>query len=411
MGAGKKQESRTESRTVNIVMIGPFAWHPKATVSARTFPIARALVRRGHKVTILLPPYDNVAASGREEVRDGVRIWNARITRDAAWARLSVPIRLTQRALVLRPDVIHVFKPVGYAGMCGLYLRLASRVPLVVDCDDWEGRGGWNEANPYSPLVKRVLDWQERWLPRHADAVTVASRVLETRAWGMGIRPARVACVPNCPGPLFAHPPPVDDAEKARVRHELGVGDAPLLMYVGYVPLGTDLDVLLEALPLVVRRVSQVRVAIVGDGPGTVGLRRQAKKQGLEDRLVFTGWVQHERVPAYLAAADVAVYPYRDNLINRAKCSVKIQEYMATGKAIVTTSVGQNLEYLVHGSSGLLTEPGNVEDFAQGLVTVLSDRKLAQEMGANARRRVQEKYRWDDWVQVVERTYESVMHH
>ena len=42
-------------------MIGPFGFAPKATVSARAFPIAQALVRRNHRVSLLLPPYDNLA--------------------------------------------------------------------------------------------------------------------------------------------------------------------------------------------------------------------------------------------------------------------------------------------------------------------------------------------------------------
>jgi glycosyltransferase involved in cell wall biosynthesis len=139
------------------------------------------------------------------------------------------------------------------------------------------------------------------------------------------------------------------------------------------------------------------------------GLQQQAREQGLAGQVtVRTGWVEHQQVPAYLGAADVLVSPYRDNLINRAKCSAKILAYMAMGKAIVTSAVGQNLVYLVDGRSGLLTKPGDVGDLSQGLIRLLSDRTLAREMGANARLRAHRLYRWEDWVRIVERSYASV---
>ena len=51
---------------MNIVMIGPFGLQPKATLSVRALPMAKALVARGHSVTLLVPPWDHPADAGRE---------------------------------------------------------------------------------------------------------------------------------------------------------------------------------------------------------------------------------------------------------------------------------------------------------------------------------------------------------
>jgi glycosyltransferase involved in cell wall biosynthesis len=119
----------------------------------------------------------------------------------------------------------------------------------------------------------------------------------------------------------------------------------------------------------------------------------------------FCGWIDHRDVPVYLAAADAAIYPYRDTLINRAKCSIKILEYMAMGKAIVTHRVGQNLEYLEHQRSGILVEPGSVDGFAEGLLSVLTDPALAKRLGAQAAQRIEEKYNWSKRIRDVEKAY------
>jgi len=90
--------------------------------------------------------------------------------------------------------------------------------------------------------------------------------------------------------------------------------------------------------------------------------RRPARSAGsspvawVADRVLFPGWIPREQVPLYVAAADISVNPYRDTLINRSKCAVKGVIAMAMGKAIVSTRVGQNLEYIENGHSGLLTE-------------------------------------------------------
>jgi hypothetical protein len=73
---------------VNVVMIGPFAFRPKGTVSVRAFFIARALVQRGHRATILMPPYDNLADSGKIGAQDGVRLENMAMRRNDAWHQL-----------------------------------------------------------------------------------------------------------------------------------------------------------------------------------------------------------------------------------------------------------------------------------------------------------------------------------
>ncbi len=392
---------------MNVVMIGPFAFKPKSTVSARALLMGQALVKRGHLVTILLPPYDNLDDSGRAWTQEGVSLENMILPRDDTLRRIAVPVRMARRAVALRPDVVHVFKPIGYSGMAGIYLRRFSGRPLVLDTDDWEGTGGWTDVNPYPALLKRLFPWQERWLALHADAVTVASRALETQVWGFGVDPARVTYLPNGPDPALRDQPPVTAEQQAEARARLGVGDAPLAIYVGHIPRGSDMDLAIEAMARLAGELPEARLVIAGLGDGVTDLKAKAQSLGIADRVIFPGWIPREQVPQYVAAADVSINPYRDSLINRSKCAVKGVTAMVMGKAVVSTRVGQNLEYIEHGHSGLLTEPGDADGLAQALLAVLSNREYAAELGRSAQERIWRKFDWDARAGLVEGAYQA----
>jgi glycosyltransferase involved in cell wall biosynthesis len=393
---------------MKITMIAPFAFRPKATVSARTFPMAQVLVARGHQVTLLVPPYDNLSEAGQIYEQEGVQIRSLVLRRVHALTPLSAAWQLAYLAQVEHADVVHIFKPVGYAALAGMMLSLFTRVPLVVDSDDWEGDGGWNSINSYPWHWRQFFDFQEHWLPSHSRAVTVASRTLETQMWGMGIPPERVFYVPNCPAPSFLlGSARIREADRRRVRDELGIGDAPMAIYVGHVTRGDDLDLAIDAFARLGNRLPTARLVIVGAGEGLERLVQLVEERGLSESVLFAGWIDHGQVPAYLAAADVALYPYRDSLVNRAKCSIKILEYMAMGKAIVTHRVGQNIEYLENGRSGILAEPGSLNEFADGLEAVLTDRELAERLGIEAQRRIEGHFSWQQRVADVERAYQA----
>ena len=392
---------------MKIVMIAPFAFTPKATVNARTFPIAQTLTSRGHQVTILTAPYDHLEDAGTTAERDGVQIYNLPIKRVTALTPLLAAWQLAALARRQRPDVVHLFKPVGYAALAGMILYHTSHLALVTDSDDWEGTGGWNSINPYPWHWKRFFDFQERWVPCHSAAVTVASRTLETQMWGMGVPVEQVFYVPNCPGTAFLrHREEVHPSDRSHVRQALGIGDAPMAIYVGHITRGDDLDLALVAFKQVLDHLPSARLVIAGTGDGLSPLRSLAAELGLSDTVIFTGWIDHQKVPAYLMAADAAIYPYRDSLVNRAKCSIKILEYMAMGKAIVTHRVGQNLEYLEQDRSGILVEPGSATEFADGLLAVLTDPAFAERLGSEAALRIERRFSWAQRVVGIEQAYQ-----
>lgn len=411
---------------MKVVMLGPFGLAPKGTVSVRALPMAQALTRRGYQVFIILPPWDHPQDAGRRFESDGVQIYNIALPpRLPLLQHLLIAWRMVRRALAEKPDVIHCFKPKAYAGFAAMIIWLLkglglSRVRLVIDSDDWEGWGGWNEVAGYPRLQKAFFAWQERWGLQHCDAITVASQALETIVWSLGISPRKVHYVPNgvvctlSPDSFPAHENATADGRPAPAafsRHGDGIGDskkgdAPLiLLYTRF--LEFRLERAVEICRRVIEAMPQARLLVIGKGLKGEEERFAAlmREAGLEDRLIYTGWVPQEKLLPYFASAALAIYPMDDTLVNRAKCPVKLIDLLRYGLAVVADRVGQTNEYIEHGVSGILVEPGDTAAFAQALLHLLRNEAERARLGENAARRVRERFSWDALIQRVEKAY------
>ena len=390
---------------LRIVMLAPFGIRPKGTLLARMLPLAQALVRRGHTISIVAPPVQNPQDAGRRDVYDGVPVVHT------AAPTLPGPLGVAQQvSLLLRealgehPDVLHLFKPKGYSGLAALLARVMSpRLPLVVDTDDWEGWGGWNDVLPYPRSAKMLFAWQERDLPRRAAAVTVASRTLETQVWGFGVPRERVFYLPNGISSSELRVLSSESAPDTIQNSELRTQN--LLLYTRFWEF--DLRELTAALVPIAAECSAARLLLVGRGERgeEQELLRLAQRAGVSSMIDYRGWVEPAQIPPLLAAADVALAPMNDTLINRARGLAKLLELMDAGLPIVTSRVGQAAEYIEDGRSGLLVPPGDPAALARAALTLLADAPKRAQLGQAARERANQLFAWGVLAGAAEQAY------
>jgi glycosyltransferase involved in cell wall biosynthesis len=408
---------------MRIVMLAPFGIRPKGTLAARMLPLAQALVRRGHQVVIVAPPVHNSDDAATCVEYEGVPVIHTAAPRAPGVAQQT--LALLQETLRQRPDVVHLFKPKGYAGLAALALHhLRPALPLVVDTDDWEGPGGWNDLLPYPSAAKRLFAWQERDLLRRADAITVASRALETLVWSMGIAPERVFYLPNGvrpstlnlqpstfnpqPSTLNLQPSTFNPQPSTLNLQPSTFNPQPstfnLLLYTRFWEL--DVREVVAALVGVAARCPNVRLIIVGKGErGEENeLLRLVQRTGLASFVDYRGWLMPDHIPATLAEADVALMPMRDTLINRARGLAKLLELMGAGLPIVASRVGQAAEYLEHGVSGWLVPPENPGALAEAVLRLIGDADLRQRLGIGAQYAARQ-YSWDLLAPISEQAY------
>ncbi len=432
---------------MKVVMVGPFGLKVKSTMRERALPMAHALVKRGHHVTLIIPPWDSPDDAGQTWVDDGVQVINVSLpAAKGGFFHLALTAALVRLVLQHQPDVVHLFKPKAYAGLTHILLHTLRRLGrhaarLVVDEDDWER--AWNAIEPYPPLQKRLFAWQEPWGLTHADALTVASKNLQYYAETLGVPLKKIAYVPNgvraMEGPvtvlrsfwvwqkqLAAVASGIDVAPaegsgvqpaghsygesdfEGRVRAQYNLFGQPIiLLYTRFFEFG--LDFLLAVAKEVHKQMPAARWLVVGRGffGEEKRLHQMVKAEGLANRFIFTGWVPMADLPHYFAAANVAVYPYDDTPINRTKCSVKLLDLLSAGVPVVASKVGQNGEYIRHRQTGVLVPPGNPQAMAQAVVAILSSGAVQRIIGQDAVRDVHHRFSWESLVEKVEAIYSA----
>jgi glycosyltransferase involved in cell wall biosynthesis len=177
-------------------------------------------------------------------------------------------------------------------------------------------------------------------------------------------------------------------------RAILGIRKEPVVLFVGNLAPWQGIDTLLDSVPFVLERVPQVKFVIVGEGILLRSLRIRARALNLESRVLFTGMVSHDRIPCYINLADVCVAPFVKRRNNRIGLSpLKLYEYMACGKAVVTSRI-PGLEIVEEGETGLLVDPENPRALADGIIELLLDPQKRARMGQEGLKVVRQEFDW-----------------
>ena len=348
---------------MRIAIVGNFGLTYKATMAARALPLARELAERGHEVAMFLP--EDPRPPDAELIGPEVRLASLGPPLAGrpgnpvgqAVSHLVLGLQLTAAALRFRPDVLYAFKPKAYSGLALLLfwaLRQVglSRTRVVLDTDDWEGQGGWADREHTLALARMFVSWHERWCLEHADLVTVASRGLADL-----VDKHRDASVylPNAAAPTS---PGWRPGRREAIRSRLGLRDEPIVLaYTRFVEFSPER--LLRTFQAIFAEVPSAQLVVAGKGlrGEEVVFEHLAARAGLGPAVRMLGWLPVDQLPDVFAAADVALYPLDDTLLNRTKCVMKLVDLLLAGMPVIADAVGQATEYIEDGRTGRSSPP------------------------------------------------------
>ncbi|MGY1681169.1 glycosyltransferase family 4 protein [Geodermatophilus sp. SYSU D01176] len=253
----------------------------------------------------------------------------------------------------LRPAVVHAQLFASAAAAAHAVRDLA--VPLVVT-EYTEGPWRDGRARAVSGLVYRQAE----------RVVAVSSAIRDLLVTDYGVAPERVeVLLPTTPAPPAADGPPPSSGH-------------PAVGLVGRLVPEKGVDVFLRAAALVSAVVPQARFLVVGDGPLRPDLEHRAAVLGLAGAVTFTGY--RSDAARLLAGLDVLAVPSRSDGSPLVVC-----EAMAAGIPVVASRVGGLPDLVQDGGTGLLVRPGEAEDLARALVSLLLDPESARRLGARGR--------------------------
>jgi glycosyltransferase involved in cell wall biosynthesis len=271
---------------------------------------------------------------------------------------------------MLRPSVAHFMMPWWNACEYGVYAAWLARVPARVAT--YHAVPSVIDSKVYKGLAGVARRYRHRHTFGRVQKAIAVSEKNRRRLLANGLyRSEQVVVIRN--GVDVNEFAPIDGY--VDYRYEWGVEKSSVLItLVGYLEEIKGHRYLLQALPDVLRRHSNVVVAFVGDGVLRTSLEAYVRENNLSDHVIFAGW--HEDVHRILAVSDILVLPSISEGM-----PLVVLEAMAAGLPVVATRVGGIPEAVIEGKTGLLVEPASAHGLQDAIVKMLQDPERMRDMG------------------------------
>ncbi|MBA3832244.1 MAG: glycosyltransferase family 4 protein [Chthoniobacterales bacterium] len=299
-----------------------------------------------------------------------------------------------------RIDIIHAHNYEG--ALVGIMAKWITGRPLLYNAVNLmaDELAGYRFIRPawIAHGLARALDWFTPIFPDHITAVSP-----ELKDWFIehGVRAGKVDMVPAGIEPeLFDNPTP----EKFRQQYQ--INGRPVVMYTGVLNAFQRVDYLLRAFAIALQTQPDALLLMVSplvSESHEKELKQLAAELGISPAIIWIAPHALEDLPSYLALADVTVVP-------RPECPghpVKLLNYMLAGKAIVSFAGGA--KGVRHLHDAFIVPNHDYEALGRGIVTLLNDRTLAAELGANARATVLADFDWRQICRKIERIYDQLL--
>ena len=365
----------------------------------RTLSILREQSRLGWTTFHLTSPKQGKTTNAFDDV-DNLRFYRTP-TDTGALARIPVgrelvlmkrlEKRLAEVARAVRPDIIHAHSPVLNAFPA---IRVGRQLGIPVA---YEIRAFWEDAavdhgtTREGSLRYRISRRLETRAIRMADHVFTICEGLRSDIAARGIPSEKITVIPNAVDVDSFAP---DGAPDEMLKAQLGLSGCTVVGFIGSFYAYEGLDLLLDAFPLILFQLPDVRILLVGGGPQEEALKAQAQRLGIADKVVFAGRVPHVEVQRYYDLVDVLAYPRHSMRLTELVTPLKPLEAMAQGRLLVASDVGGHRELIRDGETGMLFHAGSATSLAATIMKLMAKSEYWPEIRASGRQFVERERTW-----------------
>ncbi len=283
---------------------------------------------------------------------------------------LSYVTQIKQLIRKTKPDILHAH----YVGDTGLWGALSGFHPLVVSA--W---GSDILLDPKrSPFHKSLI----KYTLKKADLVICDSETLRKGILELGTSPNKINIVYDGIDTKKFNPRQKNEGLKSR----LGISGAPSIICIRNLKPVYNVEMLIKAIPVILKQVPEARFIIGGDGEQGEYLQDLANSLEVSHAISFLGWIPHHELPEYLASSDVYVSTSISD-----STSLSLQEAMACELAPVVTDLPANREWVTHGENGFIVPVGDYEALASKVSYLITNIGVRDKFGKTGRKIIIEK--------------------
>jgi len=277
-----------------------------------------------------------------------------------------------------RYDIVHAFKPLPTSFIPAFIISKIHGSKLFLYFDDWEKAPGLGFRMPF---LYEFIDVSIQ----KSDCVIALTNFLKNEALKLN---KKVVFIPNGANVDFFKP------IKSKNKNTI--------IFIGILFKTCDVDMVIRAM----KYVKNGKLIVVGDGPRRKEFEDLAKRIGVSNKVEFVGWIDRGKIPEYINSADIVVMPMKVNLINKSRSPVKLGEYMACGKAIITSDVGIAKDIIINRENGILVS--DIKQFGDAINLLLKNKKLRHKLEKNARKTAEKSLDWKIIAGNLMNAYETV---
>lgn len=312
------------------------------------------------------------------------------------WDALNRLIWVRQRPF----DLIHAFETRPVNIIPALYACRRYNIPLITDWCDWFGRGGSVEQRP-GWLLRTILRPIETFFEEHyrsgAAGTTVINSVLYQRALTLGIPSDRLLLLPNGANVTGIQP---EGRQTARARLALP-RDALILGYTGAL-FEEDAQLMAATFDLIQAKQPNARLLLIGYTNLAVEAMVAAGSSVLR-----TGPVDYAQLADYIAACDIGWLPLADNRANQGRFPMKVHDFMAAGRPLIVTDVGDLGAFVRKWRVGT-TAGATPAELAKAVLDAVARPDEFVQRGKQARRVAEEEFAWPRVTAELDHFYQEI---
>jgi glycosyltransferase involved in cell wall biosynthesis len=353
------------------------------------------MAKLGHEVVLICPGKDpawqSIGELHQSQVRfeecDGFKVQRT----SANPVILNMPMMLTLFSTLLKQDfdIIHSHE---YFSSCSFQSAILSRIkkcPLVITQHNDQ------LPLPLSSRLSYLLDTLTigKYSFFVARKIIALSSDIKLHLIRMGFGDDKIELIPGAVDTEFFSP----DRENF-LELKWGISP-PVVLFVGRLVAEKGIEYLLRAFHKVVKEIPDAKLVIVGTGPKENELKSLQKRSQIKN-VFFIGRLENRLMPNIYVGCNVLVLPsFRETFGN------VVLEAMASGRPVIGSYVGGMKDTIVHGETGYHVPPGDTKLLSYFLQEILSDKKLNDKLGKNARKRILENYSSNIIAKKIERVY------
>lgn len=244
--------------------------------------------------------------------------------------------------------------------------------------------------------------WERPLLSKCARIIAVSNEVARSIARWFPIDREKIYLVYNGVDTELFKP----SFDKNGLRQKLGISEEEkVLLFLSFVTRQKGLHLLLRALPEILKKIEKVKLLVTGEGDYLTEAKEESEKLGIKEKVIFTGYIPHQELPAYINLSDLFVFP----TVRQEGLPFALIEAMACQKPVIVSKIGGIPSVIDNGIDGILITPDSVNEIIEKTIYLLENPQIAEKIAKNAREKAVKQFNLEKMVEETIKVFDTAL--